>query len=410
MTHPLPPSLQVQRLFWCLTLCLGLLTFQSITGCKKRTNTYTDNNTHTDDNTDDPQADDPQVDDPQVGSPSPAPSQGHTAPLTQRPQPRRRMAPITTPIGMMLQGAREPSGAVTLADKGGILVVDDEPKATDQSLGMFFYQWKGRQLRPLPVRMRETPERLWNDWEGLARTSTHVMMLTSHSKSGNKRARICRFARKDLKVQQHQVLLDGPLTCRGGKSQRLMIKSLIQQAGQHPTHGFRLEPGWQSRGPKYGGLDIEAIVYHPKHKCFYLGLRGPLVTHARKRWAIVLKMTWGPRRNHFQYAGLMDLGDRGIRAWSRDQKGKLWLIGGPMGRQGSFALFRLDTMPKQPFLFSPKEQIPKGRGNQPAPALHKVEAFAFWKRYVFFFQDNGDWDDEEDGGVLIFSPHQLPQK
>jgi len=287
----------------------------------------------------------------------------------------------------LLQGSREPSGAVAIPEKGGIFVVDDEPKRGN-SQGLFFYRVKGKTLQNLPFRIVPNQKRKWNDWEGATRDKTHIYLMTSHDKKKSKRSKICRFPIKKLTISSKEALLRGYLECSGGKKQRKRIIKLLKKAAY--SIGFTLPRAFKKRHPKNGGLNFEAFHYNSQKDVFYIGLRSPLASLKGNKYAIVLSMKWYGGYPGFSFAGLLYLKDKGIRAMEGGAKGSIQVIAGPAGVSGSFALANIPGFPKSPFLLG----LPKAfRKVQPSPK-RRFEAMVQYKGTWFLFSDDGNWDEQ----------------
>lgn len=286
-----------------------------------------------------------------------------------------------------LEGSREPSGAVALPSKGGLLVVDDEPKRSPQGLGVFFYTLRQGRLQHRPLFQIPKQHRAWDDWEGITRDATHVVLMTSHSKARRKRSQFCRFPLHALRVTSHHVALNALLECRGGKRQRTRIQKILMQASAQ--HGWKLDPSWLRLGAKQGGLDMEALAWRPQQNVFWIGLRAPLARQDGRHWAIVLEMRWGTHQLHFRYAGLLHLGGRGIRGWHITQNDQLLLSAGPVGSHGSFKLFGLKQLPQQTHF---KIKHLEALHPQIWPSYRpQVEGLTIWGRDLILVRDTGHW-------------------
>lgn len=288
-----------------------------------------------------------------------------------------------------LSGAREPSGAVALPSLGGFLVVDDEPYC-GRSKGIYFYRQRGSRLMRLPVVLPKGRRIEWDDWEGVAATSTRVFMLTSHCYNSAYRSKICHFPIGTTRVKGGRLHIGGPLVCVGGLKQRQRILDLLHEAARRV--GFTMPKRIKYRGPKRGGLDLEAFMYSRRSRRFFIGLRGPLAAKGGRRYAIVLEMSWRVGRPRFRYAGLVDLGGRGLRSFTEAPGGGVLMSAGPVGRKGRFDLLLGPDFPRRAFVIG-KTRLLTPHGFPVGDPRIKPEGLAFLGGWLLVTSDSGDWDD-----------------
>ena len=289
----------------------------------------------------------------------------------------------------VLEGAREPSGAVALPELGGLLVVDDEPY-DGPSKGIFFVKYTRGGLVNLPVKLPKGLSIRWDDWEGATRMGGKIFMLASHAYNSSYRAKICHFPIKNLKVLPRSVKLSGPITCFGGLKHRRRILEVLEGASRRL--GFPLPKRLIYRAPKRGGLDIEGFAYHLQHKLFYLGLRSPLASLGGREYAIMLSMGLTEAGPLLAFAGLLDLDGRGIRELAYLPGGALIISAGPAGEAGRFDLYKLEKLPAAPFRLSGLKLMTPDGFPTSGPRI-KPEGLAVYQNRLVVFSDSGAWDD-----------------
>lgn len=279
-------------------------------------------------------------------------------------------------------GSREPSGVVSLPEHKGVLVVDDEPKETRDSLGLFFYRKVGKMWRALPVTLHRRQKRKWNDWEGVTRTDRDIYLLASHSGHKKKRAKICTFPISALRLSLRRAILTRRLRCWGGKRQRYAIQRELLRAGKRI--GFRLTTR---------RINLEGIAYDVKRKHFWVGVRGPLAWHQSKKHAILLSMHIG-RKLTFRYAGLLGFDGRGIRGMTWLPSRELAVLAGPEKGRGSFDLYTVRWSKKS---FRVRRLTPRG-----FPTHVRPEGLTVWKQRLLICSDTGSWYSNRPASFLFF--------
>lgn len=253
-----------------------------------------------------------------------------TAAAPELPEP----PPLTLLAETELRGVCEPSAAIP-AQGGFVLAEDDRAKSVVR------FSAGATQGEVLKRRQGKDTVSL-SDLEAAAGDEARSWWLTSHSKDKAKRTRLALTELGGTQVQ-------GCLSL----AQLRAPGALQAQLARFPEGcpGCALAEGFEARGAKEGGLDIEGLAR--LDGTLYVGLRGPVTTDGR---ALVLGLSEAAAEAALAPCGeetpaaleplltgawALDLGEgRGIRGLTELPEGGVLAIAGPVGAGGPFALHR----------------------------------------------------------------------
>ena len=262
-----------------------------------------------------------------------------TSPVTPGAEPKEAPPPT-----FVYRGASDASAAVAI-DRDTILVADDETNV----LRVYAVGGGGptasHDLTPFLGASDKHPEL---DIEGAARVGDRVYWISSHGR--NKRGKL-RESRHVFFATEIETRGDG-VGIRGVHSPfRGLVRALVADpgfAGLGLERATRLDVEHLDRkqrqrlAPKVEGLNIEGLCASPSGERLYIGLRNPLaqgraIVVPLLNAAAVVERQEAPR---FGPPLLWNLGGSGIRSllWS-DEHATLFIVGGPTGEDGPFALY-----------------------------------------------------------------------